>query len=108
MSHSAPPGFGKIGQPATSGGTQAWTMRTPSRPRWTTDPRPVQTSESEVEDQEGMWPPSQRRIFLLKQEPMAPALFFFSRAVIFKSGVSCRNIGQEQFHVTQSCGAAWI
>ena len=39
---------------------------------------------------------------------MAPALFFFSRAVIFKSGVSCRNIGQEQLRVTQSCGAAWI
>ena len=37
-----------------------------------------------------------------------PGLFSFSRAVIFKSGVSCRNIGQEQFRVTQSCGAAWI
>ena len=34
--------------------------------------------------------------------------FSFLRAVIFKSGVSCRNIGQEQFRVTQSCGAAWI
>ena len=34
--------------------------------------------------------------------------FFLSRAVIFKSGVSWRNIGQEQFRVTQSCGAAWI
>ena len=33
-----------------------------------------------------------------------PGLFFFSsRAVIFKSGVSCRNIGQEQLRVTQSC-----
>ena len=31
-----------------------------------------------------------------------PGLFSFSRAVIFKSGVSCRNIGQEQSHVTQT------
>ena len=35
-----------------------------------------------------------------------PGLFSFSRAVIFKSGVSCRNIGQEQLRVTQTCGAA--
>ena len=31
-----------------------------------------------------------------------PGLFSFSRAVIFKSGVSCRNIGQEQLRVTQT------
>ena len=31
-----------------------------------------------------------------------PGLFSFSHAVIFKSGVSCRNIGQEQSHVTQT------
>ena len=31
-----------------------------------------------------------------------PGLFSFSRAVIFKSDVSCRNIGQEQLRVTQT------
>ena len=44
----------------------------------------------------------QRWIFLLIPVPEVPGLFSFSRAVIFKSGVSCRNIGQEQLRVTQT------
>ena len=31
-----------------------------------------------------------------------PGLFSFARAVIFKSGVSCRNIGQEQLRLTHT------
>ena len=46
----------------------------------------------------------QRWIFLFIPVSLVPGLFSSSHAVIFKSGVLCRNIGQEHSRVTQTCG----
>ena len=57
------------------------------------------------------WNYLQRWIFLRKQEPGFLDDFFILVQLYSNQGVSCRNIGQEQLRVTQSCGARqtiWI